>query len=137
MTVVADTGAIYALIDASDAWHQRVIAWWKEHGSAVVIPVVIIPEVTFLLQTRIGPAAEEAFVRAAADGEFVLEDLELDDVQRAAEVMHRYGDLSLGFVDAAIAAAAERLETRELLTTDRRHFGAVRPKHARSFTLLP
>lgn len=99
--------------------------------------MIIISEVAFLLQARIGPAAEEAFVRAVADGEFVLEELELEDVQRAADVMHRYADFPLGFVDAAIDAAAERLETRELLTTDRIHFGVLRPKHARSFALLP
>src|SRR5579884_475016 len=74
VTVVADTGAIYALIDASDAWHRRIIEWWEQHGSTVVIPVVILPEVAFLLQARIGAAAEEAFVRAVANGEFLLED---------------------------------------------------------------
>jgi len=137
VTVLADTGALYALVDASDAWHRRVVDWWEERGGAVVTPVVVLPEITFLLLTRIGSAAEEAFVRAVADGEFPLEELEPEDVQRAADVMHRYSDFPLGFVDAAIVAAAERLETRELLTTDRRHFAAIRPKHVRSFTLLP
>ena len=137
MTVVADTGALYALVDASDAWHSRVVEWWTAHGSEVVTPTVVLPELSYLLQARIGTAAEEAFVRAVADGEFVLEELEVEDVGRAAELMQRYSELSLGFVDSAIVAAAERLETREVLTTDRRHFGAVRPKHARSFVLLP
>ena len=137
MIVLADTGPLYALVDASDAWHRRVLAWWEEHGATVVVPVVVLPEVTYLLQNRIGPAAEEAFVRAVADGEFTLEELEPEDVRRAADVMARYEDFPLGFVDAALVAMAERLESRELLTTDRRHFGAVRPKHARAFTLLP
>ena len=125
------------MVDASDGWHARVLTWWEEHGASVVVPVVVLPEVTYLLQNRIGPAAEEAFVRAVADGEFTLEELEPEDVRRAADVMARYGDFPLGFVDAALVAMAERLESRELLTTDRRHFGAVRPKHARAFTLLP
>lgn len=51
--------------------------------------------------------------------------------------MRQYGDFPLGFVDASLVALAERLDARELLTTDRRHFSVVRPQHARQFTLLP
>ena len=137
MIVIADTGALYALMDKSDAWHARVLAWWTEHGASAVVPASVLPELCYLLQTRIGPAAENAFVRAVGDGEFVLEELAMEDVTRAADVMDQYSDFPLGFVDAAIVAVAERLWTRDLLTTDRRHFGAVRPKHARAFALLP
>lgn len=137
MIVVADTGALYALMDKSDAWHARVLEWWREHGAAVVVPACVLPEVCYLLQSRIGAAAEHAFVSAIAEGEFALENLETDDVARAADVMQQYADFPLGFVDSAIVATAERLWTREVLTTDRRHFSAVRPKHARSLALLP
>jgi len=43
----------------------------------------------------------------------------------------------LGFVDATIVAVAERLKVRTLATTDRRHFGAVRPAHVDRFRLVP
>ena len=137
VTVVADSGAIYALIDRTDAWHVRVKKWWREHGRFVVVPVTVLPEVAYLLQTRIGPTAELAFARSIADGELVLEALDEGDLPRIADLMHAYNDLPLGFVDASVVATAERLETRDVLTTDRRHFGVVRPSHARSFTLLP
>ena len=137
MTVVADTGALYALVDKDDAWHARVVRWWQETNPAIVVPVTVLPEVTYLLASRIGVAAEEAFVAAVVDGEFPVEPLDHEDVRRAAEVMRKYADLRIGFVDASVIAIAERLGTRDLLTTDRRHFGVVRPKHARSFTLLP
>ena len=136
MTVVADTGAIYALIDRSDAWHDRVDAWWRRSDREIVLPVTILPEVAYLLWTRIGPAAEAAFARALADGELAVEPLE-DDLPRIADIVHAYRDLPLGFVDASVVAAAERLETREILTTDRKHFGVVRPRHARALVLLP
>jgi len=93
--------------------------------------------VTYLLQTRIGPVAEEAFVRAIADGEFTVEALEDEDLPRIADIMHAYRDLPLGFVDASVVAVAERLEAREILTTDRKHFGVVRPRNVRAFSLLP
>lgn len=137
MTVVADTGALYALVDASDRWHARVVEWWRANAKPVVVPVVVLPEVTYLLATRISPAAEEAFVAAVAAGEFTVEPLEPEDLGRAVELMRRYADLPLGFVDAAVAATAERLDTREVLTTDRRHFGVIRPRHARGYAVLP
>ena len=124
-------------MDRSDAWHARVVAWWKRNTQPVVVPVTVLPEVSYLLQTRIGPGAEQAFVRAVATGEFTTEPLDADDIERAAEVMADYADFPIGFVDASIVAIAERLEVRELLTTDRRHFGAVRPRHARGFLLAP
>lgn len=137
MAVVADTGALYALVDSSDAWHARVVEWWERNRRPVVVPVTVLSEVASLLQTRIGAAAELAFIRAVARGEFAVEPLDDADVDRIADVMDAYADFPLGFVDASLVAVAERLDTRELLTTDRRHFGAVRPRHARGFQLAP
>ena len=136
MTVVADTGALYALVDASDAWHSRVVAWWRSQSRVVVVPITVLPELCYLLQTRIGPAAELAFVQAIAEDEFTVES-EPEDLVRAATLIDQYADLPLGFVDASVMAIAERLGTRDILTTDRRHFSVVRPRHARSFTLQP
>ncbi len=137
MTVVADTGPLYALIDASDAWHARVKTWWRENGDRVVVPSAVLPEVTYLLQTRIGAGAEDAFVRALADGELVVESFDESDLPRIAELIHAYRSMPLGFVDASVIATAERLDTPDVLTVDRRHFGVVRPKHVRSFALFP
>ena len=137
MTVVADTGALYALADKDDAWHGRVLRWWQDAPRTVTVPAVVLPEVTYLLATRIGPAAELAFVKSLADGELLVETLEVEDIIRVAILLREYADLPLGFVDAAVVAALERLGTHELLTTDRRHFSVVRPRHVRTLTLLP
>jgi predicted nucleic acid-binding protein len=57
------------------------------------------------------------------------------DFVRAQELMSDYG--WLGFVDATIIAAAERLKMSAIATTDRRHFGVIRPAHRERFTFLP
>jgi len=64
-------------------------------------------------------------------------DLELTDYERMAELVETYADFPLGTTDAAVVAAAERLDITEIATLDRRHFHAVRPRHIGSFTLLP
>lgn len=137
MTVLADTGALYALLDRDDAWHQRVRDWWEGTAETIRVPVVVLPELAYLLSRRIGPSAELAFVEAVTAGEFTTEPLLDDDIARAAELMAAYADTPLGFVDSAVAAAAERLGIVRLLTTDRRHFGLIRPRHAPAFRLLP
>ncbi|HKT08320.1 MAG TPA: PIN domain-containing protein [Gemmatimonadaceae bacterium] len=137
MTVLADTGALYALMDRDDAWHARVRAWWLRSREDVLVPVMVLPEVAYLLGRRIGPEAELAFTRAIIDGEFVLEGLAPEDVERAAELMGIYVDTPLGLVDACVVAAAERLDIVNVLTVDRRHFSLVRPRHVPSLKLLP
>ena len=135
LTVIADTGAIYALIDASDAWHERVVEWWEGNRATVILPTAILAEVAYLLQTRIGPAAEAGFFQSVVDEEFTVEST--DDYSRILALIREYDDFPLGYVDASIIATAESFETRTILTTDRRHFAAIRPRNSRSLELVP
>jgi predicted nucleic acid-binding protein len=137
VTIVADTGPLYALVDADDAWHERVVEWWRANREPIVVPVCVLPEVCYLLHTRISPLAEAAFVRAVAKGEFIVEQLEPEDMTRASVLIGKYADLKLGLVDATVIAAAERLDATDVLTTDRRHFSAVRPRHIGALRLIP
>jgi len=135
MPLLVDTGVVFALADRSDAWHVRVRDHVKSSGEALLAPAMILPEVAYLLRRRVGADAELAFARALADGELSVENLTARDWRRSAALMEEYE--WLGFVDATIVAVAERLKVRTLATTDRRHFGAVRPAHVDRFRLVP
>jgi len=137
VTVIADTGPLYALVDADDAWHKRVVEWWRGNSEPIVVPVCVLPEVCYLLHSRISPQAEAAFVRAVAKEEFVVEQLEPEDITRVSFLVGKYADLRLGFVDATVIATAERLDATDVLTTDRRHFSTVRPRHVGALRLIP
>lgn len=54
-----------------------------------------------------------------------------------AEMAARYGDFPLGGTDASVVALAERFDAGIVVTLDRRHFGAVGPRHREAFELLP
>jgi len=56
---------------------------------------------------------------------------------RAAELVARYRDSEIGYVDAIVVAIAERLRDKVIATVDRRHFSAIRPNHTAAFQLLP
>jgi predicted nucleic acid-binding protein len=133
--LLVDTGVVYALADRSDAWHASVVALLKAAREPLLAPVTILPEVTYLLATRLGLHAERAFARSLAGGELSVEPLKAADVARASILLGLYPDI--GFVDATVVAMAERLKVKELATTDRRHFAQVQPAHVGSLTLLP
>ena len=54
-----------------------------------------------------------------------------------AQLVEQYADFPLGGADAGVIAVAERRSITTILTTDRRHFATVRPKHIEAFDLLP
>ncbi|HYI85729.1 MAG TPA: PIN domain-containing protein, partial [Burkholderiales bacterium] len=95
----------------------------------------VLPEVAYLLHSRLGPAAELAFVQSAASGELEIEPLRQQDLTRCVDVMRRYP--AIGFVDATLVAMAERLKIEAIATTDRRHFAMVKSKHTKGYQLVP
>ena len=91
----------------------------------------------YLLARDIGNDAAADFISSLAATELILEAPLAEDYVRSAEILRQYADASLDFVDALIAATAERLNIKRLLTLDRRDFQLIRPKHCDSFELLP
>lgn len=135
--VLIDTGIIYALADRSDAWHLRARTFVENFKGALIIPATVIPEACYLLHTHLSPQAETAFVTSIVKRALRLEQVNEEDMSRAVEVMNSYKDLMMGLVDASIVAVAERLNISTVMTTDRRHFSVIQPKHCTAFTLLP
>ena len=124
--IVADTGAILALVDADDRHHAVMRSLYVEAPDAWVLPWAILPEVDYLLATRIGPRAEAAWLADLADGAFTIEWGRQADLAAAQAIHHRYRALRLGLVDAAVIAVAERLRADAIATLDVKRFGAVR-----------
>ena len=135
MAVLLDTGILYALADADDDWHDRARSWVEECGELLIVPVTVLPEVTYLLHTRLDARAELAFVQSVAGGELETEELRRPDLTRCVDIMRRYPEI--GFVDATVVAMAERLKIVTIATTDRRHFAVVKPRHTKAFALVP
>ncbi len=123
--IVADTGALVALIDADDRHHGPLRALFEEDPDAWVVPWAVLPEVDYLLATRVGRPAQRAFLADLAEGAFHVEWGRLEDLERARELDARDRSLGLGLVDAAVIALAERLGAGAIATLDLRHFGAV------------
>ena len=123
--IVADTGAILALIDADDRHHRTLRALFLEDPDAWVLPWAVLPEVDYLVMTKVSVRAQEAFLADLAGGAYRVEWGDEMDLERAHELSSRYRGLKLGLVDCAVMAVAERLGAKAIATLDLRHFAAV------------
>jgi predicted nucleic acid-binding protein len=99
--------------------------------------MLVIAEVTYLLQREAGSRVELRFIAELVEGTYEPVMVEQADWVRVAELGWRYRDLPLGTVDASVIAVAERLKITQIATLDHRHFSVVRPAHAEAFELLP
>lgn len=135
MLAVADTGPLYASLDLDDDDHKISAAALQSPDTQLVIPALVVAEVSYLAATRLGADAEAAFVAGLADLD--VEAPLPQEWARIAELIRRYASFPLGTTDASVIALAERLETPHVITLDRRHFHAVRPAHCDAFELLP
>ncbi len=124
-------------MDADDTHHADSLRLLREHPGPILVPQLVVTEVTYLLATRLGTAAEVRFLGDLSSGALAPVAVEPGDWLRIAELVAKYADLPLGAVDASVAVAAERLGLRTIATFDRRHFGVVRPRHVDAFELVP
>jgi uncharacterized protein len=135
--VVVDTSVIFAVADSSDADHDDCEELLSTFAGELVVPTPVVVETSWLIESRLGPAAEAKFLRAVTSGELVRQDLADGDWERVLALVETYADLGLGLVDASIVAVAERLGTTVVATLNRRDFNVVRPRHTEAFELLP
>jgi len=120
-----------------DPAHKDCASLLRTAKEALVVVVPTLVEVDYWIRRRRAPKVWRAFLEDLAAGAYQLEEMEIQDVLRAAELGETYRDLNLGFVDAAVMAVCERLREDKVATLDHRHFGTVRPRHCESFRLLP
>ena len=123
--IVADTGAVVALLDSGDRHHERLRELYLSDPDAWVLPGAILPEVDYLVATQRGPQAQAVFLADLARGAFEVEWGRQTDIEAAALICERHADLQIGLVDAVVIATAERLRAEAIATLDLQHFGAV------------
>jgi len=137
MAVLLDSGFLFASLNSSEAEHQSTIRVLENIREPIVLPVPAITEVAYLLARDINNEAAADFIASLAASELIVETPHEEDYSRSAEILRRYADAKVDFVDALIVAIAERLNITRILTLDRRDFQMIRPKHCSSFELFP
>jgi predicted nucleic acid-binding protein len=135
MLAVVDAGPLYATADADDQDHEACRTTLARGDLRLVIPALVVAEATYFVGRRLGPQAEAAFMRGLES--FDVEGPAAEDFPRIADLIATYSDFPLGGTDASVVALAERIGGEIVVTLDRRHFAAVKPRHRDAFQLLP
>jgi len=135
--IIADTSGLLSAFARNASRHDQVIAAIESDPGPVVVSPYVLAEIDYMLLHRAGTKAELDFLEEVAAGAFELAPFGRPELGRAVAVLQKYRDMRIGLADASLVVLAERYGTTRILTLDERHFRAIRPLHADTFTLLP
>ena len=123
--IVADTGAIIALIDRNDHHHRSLAKLYEQTAAEWMLPWAILPEIDYLLARHVGARAHDAFLEDLAENAFNVAWGEDDHLIAAHRLLHAHRALRMGLVDAIVITTAIRYKARAIATLDLRHFAAI------------
>jgi uncharacterized protein len=124
--IVADTGAIVALIDRADRHHRTLKRVYEEAPQRWILPWAILPEVDYLVAGHVGGRARNAFLADLRDGAFNVAWGDDDILAEAAALHASHAGLGLGLVDAVVIVTSVRVKASAIATLDVKHFAAIR-----------
>lgn len=136
--IVLDSGGLYAYLDSGDRDHRACKAVIEADPGPFLLSPFVLAEVDYLVQKWLGVTAEIALLDQVDSGAYTLVSFDDADLSQAAALVKTYADLGIDVTDASVAVLAARYRTVSLLSTDERHFRAIRPlRGGDAFRLLP
>lgn len=135
--ILVDTSAALQLASSTAQRHADVVRVVDELSGPFVVSPFVLAELDYMLGARHGQEAQLAMLAEVAEGAYELAEIDRADVAAAAAVVQRHADLKIGLADASIVVLADKHDTTDVLTSDARHFRAMRGPGGRPFRLLP
>jgi predicted nucleic acid-binding protein len=133
--VLADTGAILALLDRNDRWHRSCVEAFEKLRLPLLTSEAVLTELFHL----VGDSAHEInaawkFVRSGA---LLLGRIDDAEVPALEALMSRYSDRPMDFADATLVHLAGRESISTIFTVDRADFETYRIEGRRRFRIVP
>ncbi len=133
-TALCDSGPLVALFDKTEDAHEDCEAALKGFGASLITTWPVLTEAFHFLER---PAERDLLWEFILSGALDLSEILPAEIRRMRRLMAKYADLPMDFADASLVVVAERLRLRRVFTLDRRDFRLYRPRHARSFDIIP
>mgnify|MGYP001351603119 CR=1 FL=1 len=134
---LVDSSFLYVLLDPKNDQFDKVQSIAKIYMSQLIVPYVVLTEVTFLFNRDSGVWGVIQFLDRLLPMSLTYEILTPADFIRMREIMTDYRDAKFDFVDCGIMTLSERLAITQICTLDKRDFSIFRPKHVAHLYLLP
>jgi predicted nucleic acid-binding protein len=134
-SAVIDTGAILALLDLNDRWHELCKNAFRQMRLPLLTSQAVLTELFHLVGDSRGEVDSAwKFVRSGALILGTIEDAELPHLRT---LMARYWDRPMDFADATLVHLANRESLNVILTVDQDDFATYRLEGKRRFRVLP
>lgn len=130
-----DTGAILALVDRRDDYHESCAAAYNQSRLPLLTTQAVLTEVFHLThgdQRQI--ASVWILLRSGAIEMSSIDNAELPRIQA---LMDEYADRPMDFADATLVHLGTRESISSILTVDRDDFETYRLPGRKKFTILP
>ncbi|MDO9091712.1 MAG: hypothetical protein Q8R98_09620 [Rubrivivax sp.] len=131
--IAVDSGFLFALADATDAWHTRAVARVGTASEGWVTTWPVLAETCHLFLRRIGAEPMAVLMHDVAEGHIQVWNPPPDVFQQLPVLLRKYATLPMDLADASLVLLAEHLGHGRILTTDERDFGAYRWKNRKPF----
>ena len=129
-------GPLLATINRNDNRHAENSALLRRLDCPFYTTLAVITEAMHLLGRHTGGPGQAALWRLILRGDLLIEHPTQRDLQRMADLMSRYADRPMDFVDASLVAVAERLGLDHVVTLDRTDFSIYRLNDRKPFLIV-
>ncbi|HZT48674.1 MAG TPA: PIN domain-containing protein [Hyphomicrobiaceae bacterium] len=134
LRVLIDTGAVLALLDPRDRWHDACRAALREIELPLLTTAAVLTETLHFLGHGRRMLRGWRFFRS--DAVTLVNAAENDDLPELERLMLKYADRPMDFADATLVRLAEREGLSTILTVDR-DFEVYRVGGRKAFRVLP
>ena len=130
-----DTGAILALLNPRDRWHQQCAEAFRALRLPLATSGAVLAEVFHLLARY--PNGLELAWQLLLSGAITLLPVSDDDLPELERLMTKYRDRPMDFADATLVLLAERESLPTVLTIDHDDFETYRFGRRSRFRIVP
>lgn len=136
MEAIADTSFVVAILNRHETVHEKAVHIFKQYH-VIGLPQTVLAEVCYMIGARVGVKAVISFLRNIPNSRFVLQPIDVQDVNAISLLLEQYADSRIDFVDASVMVLAEKHNVATILTLDQRDFSLVKSNKFAYFQLLP
>ena len=114
--VVVDSGPCIALFNRDDEYHEQALQFVRDSSAELLSTMAVVTEVMYVLDFSL--RAQTDFLTWLRAGAMTLVEPHYDDFDRVKQLMEKYADRPMDFVDGVLVAICERLDIRNVASVD-------------------
>jgi predicted nucleic acid-binding protein len=134
--ILTDTGFWLAFFNAKDKHHLQSVKIMSQLDEKLITTWPVITETCYLLGEHLNSKSQLRFIKVLEEDYVEIFDMQIKQLPRIHQLMHKYADLPMDLADASLVILAEELGHGRILSTDKRDFHTYRWKNRHPFQNL-